>query len=318
MELTIPLAHSKPQPSKELIIFNHLYPRMNFSANEKLTYDNLKKGFIGEEKFYHILKKTLDPYQLVLFNLLLESNNTEFQIDNTIIIQNTIFLFEVKNFEGDYYFEGNKWYIVSSRKEIRNPLLQLQRTEFLFKQILQKLNVNFDVKSYIIFINEEFTLYQSPLGLPIIFPTQLNRFIKDLNSQPQKLTAHHTKLAKQLMEIHIEESRHSRLPKYEYNQLKKGIVCRFCPGFMSYLSYKKLVCNKCGEEEEIASSVMRSVAEFNLLFPEIKITTRAIHEWCVVVESKKTIRKILLKHLTFIQHGKYSYYAFTTTNSQHV
>ncbi|MBO1005281.1 nuclease-related domain-containing protein [Pseudogracilibacillus auburnensis] len=303
------IPHNKPMPPKELQILTSLHPRMKLSTTEKQNYENLHKGFLGELKFYDLLCNHPSTNQITLFDLLLESNNTEFQIDSLIINQNTIFSLEIKNFEGDFYLEGDKWFVVGSGKEIRSPLLQLQRTEYLFKQILQKLHVNMTIKPYIIFINDDFTLYQAPIALPAIFPTQVKRFINKLNANSRKLTAHHTKLAKKLISMHLEESAHSRLPSYEYHQLQKGITCRTCSEFLSPINKMKLKCQGCGYEEAVDYGVMRSVAEFNLLFPK-KITTSQIHEWCVVISSKRRIREILLRHMTLIRNGRYSYYVF--------
>ncbi|MFD2130261.1 nuclease-related domain-containing protein [Pseudogracilibacillus auburnensis] len=224
---------------------------MNLSTNDKQNIESLHKGYIGERKFYNLLCNFSSTNQIELFDLLLESNNTEFQIDSLIISENTIFCLKVKHFEGDFYLERDKWYAVASGKEIRNPLLQLQRTDYLFKQLLQNLNVHTTVKSYIIFINEEFTLYQSPLNEPIIFPIQLKRFIKKLILDPkQPPTMQQRNVGKKLISMHIEESMHSRLPSYEYHQLQKGITYRTCSEFLSSINKMKLKCQGCGTKNQ--------------------------------------------------------------------
>ena len=304
-------SHHKPTPSKELRMYTSLHPRMNLSASQKRQYDNLNKGYLGELKFYDLLNKQHSTNRLALYDFLLESNETEFQIDSLIFHHNTIFPLEIKNFGGDFYFEENNWYVVNSKKEIRNPLLQLQRTEFLFKQLLHKLHVKMEVKPYLVFVNEAFTLYQSPIGPPIIYPTQLKRFIKHLNDNSQNLTAQHRNLANKLISLHIKESRNSRLPEYEYNQLKKGIICKNCSSFLSPFTKVRLKCQQCSYEENIESAVIRSVHEFALLFPDKRITTSAIHECCAVINNKERIRKIILKHMILIRNGRFSYYVFT-------
>jgi hypothetical protein len=50
------------------------------------------------------------------------------------------------------------------------------------------------------------------------------------------------------------------------------------------------------------------VEEIKLLFPEKKITTNNVYEWCKIVESKKTIRTILNENLTIISFGRSSTY----------
>ncbi len=58
----------------------------------------------------------------------------------------------------------------------------------------------------------------------------------------------------------------------------------------------------------VPSAVIRSVEEFKLLFPNQKITTKAIHEWCQVVESKKSIKCILEKNFKIIENNRWSYF----------
>lgn len=301
---------SNPVPSKELQLLIHLHPRMNFSTAENGNFNNLQKGHFGEVKLYHLLKNEKSSNHIILFDLLLESNNTESQIDCLLIDQQTIILLEVKNYEGDFYMERDQWYVVGSGKEIRNPLQQLQRSEFLMKQLLQKLNVKMTIKSYVVFVNEAFTLYQVPLGLPYIFPTQLQRFIQKQNANSKTPTTLQHRLAEKLIAMNMEESVHSRLPVYKYEQLRKGIICSSCFQFLSHFTKVKFICKNCETEEAIESAVMRSVEEFALLFPDRKITTSAVWEWCQVVESKKMIRRILTKHMKIIPKGRSSHFLF--------
>jgi hypothetical protein len=66
------------------------------------------------------------------------------------------------------------------------------------------------------------------------------------------------------------------------------------------------VCNECGCKELVASAVMRSVEELTLLFPNRKISTNDIHEWCRVVESKKRISRILGRNFKIVGVGQWA------------
>jgi len=135
---------------------------------------------------------------LILNDLLLEINNTIFQLDSLLIAQQIIYLFEVKNYEGDYYIKDDQWYSSFSGKEIKDPLLQLKRSESLLRKLLESIQSNFLIKSYFVFLNPEFTLLQASKELPIIYPNQINRFVKKLNPQfLSKLNQRGTKLAEQ-------------------------------------------------------------------------------------------------------------------------
>lgn len=115
-------------------------------------------------------------------NLLLQSNNPLFQIDHILIHAHTIFLFEVKNYEGEFYIDNDIWYVKSTKQEIQNPINQLNKSDYLLRQLIKNLGYNIPVKSYLVFVNREFTLYQLPPNLPILLRSQLNKFIQHLNN----------------------------------------------------------------------------------------------------------------------------------------
>jgi hypothetical protein len=90
--------------------------------------------------------------------------------------------------------------------------------------------------------------------------------------------------------------------------MKKGLTCCKCDSFSVTIVGKKLICGDCGCEELVTVSVMRNVEEFKLLFPEQKITTNVIHEWCGVVDSRKRISRVLRKNLKIIGLGQWAFY----------
>lgn len=294
--------------SDELKIWRILNTRMDLTEKEKKYYLNKEKGYEGEVQF-DLLTEKLTGQQLILNDLLLEVNNTKFQIDSTIFAQETINLFEVKNYEGDYLYNNEKFYTISE-KEIQNPLDQLKRCESLLRQLLQNLGMKIPIQGWLIFINPEFTLYQAPIDQRIIFPSQLNRFMKNFNSKPSKLNRKQIELAEHLVSLHQIESPYTRLPPYDFDQLRKGNSCRSCTSLLTSVRGTKLICDVCGEEEKVESAVIRSVAEIKLLFPDKKITTNGIYEWCKVIPSTPIIRRILQKNMKSTGIGQWSYYEF--------
>lgn len=104
----------------DLKLLRYLDLRMNVSEKEKKNYLNLEKGFQGELQFDVWLEK-LSGDKLILNDLLLETNNTTFQIDTLLVSQDTVYLFEVKNYQGDFHTEADRWYTISGN-EIENAL----------------------------------------------------------------------------------------------------------------------------------------------------------------------------------------------------
>ncbi|MCF6409787.1 nuclease-related domain-containing protein [Pseudalkalibacillus salsuginis] len=294
------------EESLELKIMRSLLIRMGLPGPDELYYLNLKQGFEGESEFDDRIVPLLDG-RLVINDLLLEHHNTLFQIDSLMISTKSIYLFEVKNYCGDFYVDGERWYSIAGN-EIKNPLLQVQRNESLLRRLLQDLGCNIPVEAYLIFVNPEFHLYQAPLNQNIIFPTQLNRFLENTKKKTSRLQGNHKKIAEQLLSLHLTETPNFRLPDYRYEQLKKGIYCPSCFGFYQQNTRLYFFCAKCGEKEDYETAVLRSVQEFKLLFPDDKITTNQIHEWCKITKEKKSTRKILYKNYKQVGHGKSSYY----------
>jgi len=292
--------------SPELQIYKSLHARMNLLPKDKQYFFNLKKGFEGEVMFDGKTEK-LQCDCLILNDLLLKHNSSTFQIDSLILLGEALYLFEVKNFEGDFYYESDKIY-TKSRIEISNPLIQLKRTESLLRQLLQSLGFNTTVTASVVFINPEFTLYQCPQDKPFLLPTQITRNLKQLNDNPAKLNGKYKILAEKFVSLHIEESPYSQLPAYHYDLLQKGIKCEVCNSFLITVEGNHCKCLECGHKEALSKAVLRSVKEFQLLFPDQKITTNIIQDWCKVVQPKYRIRRVLERNFNPVGVHQWTYY----------
>jgi hypothetical protein len=303
------MPHYKPRmKSKELRVLGSLNARMELSSKDKQHYAYLVKGYQGEVVFDQLTSK-LENDLYVLNDLCLEHNKSFFQIDTLVIAQHTIYPYEVKNYEGDYRYESGNFYPKLSKDDIKNPLDQLKRSKSLLRPLLKNLGFHLPIEGVVTFVNPHFTLYQAPLNEPIIHPTQLNNLMRKLNEIPSKLTNRHKMLADQLISMHQTESPYTRFPPYSYEQLQKGIICAKCHSLISSVQGKmKIVYDKCGHEETVDSAVLRCVEELVLLFPDIKITTNVVYEWCGGVGSRKLIRRVLMQNYTLIGFGQWSYY----------
>jgi hypothetical protein len=292
----------------ELKILRLLNNRMKLTEKELTHFLHLEKGYEGEKMFDEWLKQLPSNF-LVVNDLLLESNNTFFQIDSLVISPVTIYIFEVKNFEGDYIIDigADKWRSLSG-SEIKNPIHQLNRSEILLRQLLQKSSFNPSIESYVVFVNPNFYLYQAPVDLPIIFPTQINRYMNKLKLKSSKLIEKHHRLAKQLLALHCVDSPYKRLPYYNFELLKKGTTCVYCGSFKISNNDSMIVCHDCGKVEASTNGIMRTVDEIQTLFPDIKITTNIVYDWSKLNYSKKTVYRTLTNNLQQIGFGRASYF----------
>ncbi|MFF2448812.1 nuclease-related domain-containing protein [Neobacillus sp. NPDC058068] len=301
------MAYKPRTKSTELIILGFLNTRMNLPEKDKQHYFSLKKGYEGEVMFDSLTEK-LQCECYILNDLLFKVNNTMFQIDS-LIISETIYVYEVKNYEGDYFYDAAADRLYKKpKKEYNNPLHQLNRGESLLRQLLQNIGYNFPIEAQVVFINPEFTLYQAPLDKPFIFPTQVNNYLKNFDSTPSRLSGKHKLLAEKLISLHIEGNPYTLLPPYKYEDLRKGNNCEVCNSFSITVSGQKCICGDCGHEDLVTSAVLRNVKEYMLLFPERKITTNNIYDWCGGVPCKKTIRRVLARNFKQVGVHQWSYY----------
>lgn len=287
-------------------IWRILNARMTLTDDEQKKFYYLEKGFAGEVQF-DLHTERIQSNPLILNDLLLDSNNSNLQIDSTLIYPKTIYLFEVKNFEGDHYYESGNFYRLNG-KEVKNPLDQLKRIKFLFRQLLQNLGYRYYVEGYVVFINPEFTLYQTPKDEPIIYLSQLPRFMKKLNELPCQLTKQDHALADKLVALHQIESPYTRIRPYNYAELQKRPTCHMCHSSSLSVCGKKLVCEDCGYEELVETAILRGVWELRLLFPNMRITTNLVYDWCEGAGSKKMTSRILKENLHMMGNKKYTYY----------
>ncbi|MDR6998241.1 nuclease-related domain-containing protein [Neobacillus niacini] len=281
--------------SDDLKRFKILKERTELTSYEKRYLQSLIKGFEGEVQF-DLLVDQLQSKPLILNDLFLEVGNTKFQIDSSLIFQETLHFFEVKNFEGDYIYDHENFHSVSGNP-IQNPLDQLKRSKVLLRQLLKKLGYNLPIEGHVIFINPEFLLYKAPSELPFIFSSQINRFMKKLDTKSSKINQWHMTIASQLAALHLDKLSLIKLPSYQHAPLKVGPICKVCNSFSVSPQGHSLFCHDCGCSETAESAVLRYVEELKLLFPLRKITTNEVFYWCGGVISKKRICKILGKYL---------------------
>ena len=299
----------KSRTESDLVkLLGFLNTRMILSEDDLKQYLNLKKGYEGEVAFDQLTAANLTSDIYVLNDIMLEINHSKFQIDSSLIIQDTIFPCEVKNFEGNYFLKDDEFYFCGAKSPITNPLHQVKRAETLLQQYLKKNGFYFRIVPYLVFINPKFFLYHAPQNDSIIFPPHLSSFMEKLNSKTSNPNGKQQKLADKMIADHIIESPYPKLPHYEYHSLEKGLTCAICNSFFISCDDRKAKCDQCGFVEEIELAVVRSVEEFKLLFPDLKITTNIIHDWCRVVESRKTIRKFLKKNYKAVGYGQWAFY----------
>ncbi|WP_062532677.1 nuclease-related domain-containing protein [Jeotgalibaca dankookensis] len=274
-----------------LKIMTALNTRMSLSKEHQRYYHNLKSGYEGECLFDQYVKEYVPLSCAVLNDLQLKIYTTDFQIDTLIIHDQTISIYEIKNYQTDITYHHNN-FITKSGTIITNPLGQLNRTETALRNWLKLNRLTYDVEAYVCFINPEAMIYGAPYHPNIIYACQLSRHLKNLNPHTSKAE----QLMKTLMENHIADFRSGKdLPDYQKETIKKGVACRYCHSFETKIKDRTTYCLTCGQTESTQETMNRQIAEFQVLFPEELLDTAVLHDWCKKQVSKQRLYRQLAK-----------------------
>ncbi|MBP2239493.1 hypothetical protein J2Z40_000046 [Cytobacillus eiseniae] len=293
---------------EELTFLNALKPRMTLSEIDRQQYYRLRKGYEGEMLFDQLTDK-LQSECYIMNGLLLKVNNSTFQIDTLIIISGTIYLYEVKNYDGDYLYDTETDRIYKlPQTEYNNPLHQMNRTKSLLRQLLHTIGHKFPIESHVVFINPQFTLYQAPLNKHFIFPTQVTSHLRNLDAAMSSHNGTDRLLADKLVSLHIEKSPYTRLPSYKYEHLKTGVNCKFCHSFSIDVNGLSCICSNCGFKESVETAIVRTIKQIKLLNPNWKITTNEAIKWCGLINCRKRVSRILRKNFKIAGKYRGTYY----------
>lgn len=288
----------------ELQVYEALIYRKRFSSKDKRRYRSLKRGYEGEVYFDHLLEQLPGGY-ILLKDLCLNYNDRFFQIDQGLLYNNLFYMYEIKNYIGEYYDQDEKLYHISE-KEVDDPLIQLKRSSSLLRQLFHQLGFTTPIVPTAVFPNPEFTLFHAPRTDKIILPSQLGQYIRQFN-QTIPLSPSLQQLSDKLHSLNKKTSPQQTLPDYHYNELKKGMRCPSCSGILKDIAKNSCTCRACGEKENLQHVILRNIDEFQILFPNQKITTKIIHDWCEM-DLNWSIRTVLKKNFEKMGANKGAYF----------
>lgn len=291
---------------EELLILQVLEQRMSLSTSLKQRFYTLQVGYDGEITFDKSLL-ALEWDSITIHDLRIKQNFSEVQIDTLVIANKKIFIFEVKNFVGEYYWESQTLF-KKPNKQVKNPLHQLERSKLLIRQLVNEWQCNYSVEAFLIFIHPQFTLFNASFEEPIILRSQLEERLHTFKRLSSGVTLENKNFAEKLIQMHLKTNSFVELPNYQYHQLKKGILCVHCHSILTQFRGRKCFCNHCNLSESIYTAVNRLGKEFSLLFPEEQITVKKIYDFSGGIVSKQIIRTALKKQYQLCGSSGHSFY----------
>lgn len=300
---------AKPREDSKLFKgLTYLEKRTQLRQDSRKQLINLEKGILGEEFFGSLVKKYLNSDVLVLHDLLLIHNGSTFQIDSLLISSTKVFLYEIKNYQGNYTNEQGH-FMTASGKEINNPSTQLKRTETLLRKLLLDLDFDFDVEGYTVFTNPSFYLYQAVKTDPFIFSPQFENHFREVNNQSKTLKKVHYYLSDKLIQIQREEAPYQKqLPEYNYSEFRKGLSCIKCSCLATVHTQRTVHCLEYGHRNDLSDTIVKNIDQFVFLFPDKRLTSSMLSDWMGHTINKKRLARILNKEYARVGCSKGTYY----------
>ncbi len=282
-----------------------LEKRYDLDRDQQIQLDKERKGRIGEYYLKSLIETKLNPEISVISDYRFEVNGSECQIDFLILLNQSCIIIEVKNYYGDFEIRPDGFYRLNPLRKIKHPFSQVERAEIMLHSHLKRLNLNLNIKYYVVFVNEQFSLYCLTRDMPVVMASQLNRFLDSLNEEVYDKK--HEYIVRRLEDSRLLKSRYELELNLDFNKAKKGLACQYCSGWLEVDTYKQLKCQSCGTREEIESAIGRSITELETLFPSDEITLRRLLEWIDHTYSPSKLRRLLKEicHTHGSKKGRY-------------
>jgi hypothetical protein len=259
---------------------------MDLESDDYDYYLELQKEYEGAEQFDELTEK-FDVHCLILNDLQLKMRWETFQIDALHIFSDRLMLYKILNYEGEHFWQERVLTKIGGGL-LENPALGLLETQVRLGMQLMDWGYQMKVEAFAVYINPEFTLFNSPSDEQLTLPSQIPEYFREL-SAGDALTPEQMELADRLMEINNPDIP-IKMPEYHFDQLSKGIPCTACGALLETVSGRYQTCENCGKSVNVKSAIKTSISDFRFLFPKEPVTSSRMVDWCGVGQSDRIFR----------------------------
>jgi hypothetical protein len=290
------LLRAKPLKLEQLSILN---TRTELSHEEKRELDYLMTGYLGELSFDSILDNFIKETNSIhikdyRFNTNLSSTNRtttsqspEVQIDSLLLTGNSIYTFEVKNYNHDLIYGEEDWAQLNGEL-LKSPMIQISRQNQELLKLLNNIPDQTKIFSSIVFINPTQTIYNLPFGKNILVFSNLKSFLK------RNIKNNRREWGDLLSYF---ETRRTLKSIYNYkvninlNTLRPGVFCKECYTALSRESKYRYQCKKCLTTIHTLDVIKRLCEEIKIINPEWPVNAAIISQLSGGQVSKSHINK---------------------------
>lgn len=291
---------------KELLYYRALSRRMHLNKEAQKRLEIHERGYEGEVTYDKVYDGVLN-HLYVFRGVYLRVEDSTLQCDSLIISDNGFIVHEIKNYSGNYKYEGEKWF-VRNFEISEDPLIQLKRTMTKLIKLKYANNLNFTIEGKIVFPNIDFSLSSAHDNIWdfTVMRNQLKRHLSSLKNYP--VTHHAVELVEAIQSHIVEDTFFDKVA--DFDQLKKGVYCRSCGSFDVAKSNVHFKCNVCSHQDTIHTVILSAIAELNALFYNQPITRSKVWDILGRQVGRTTIINVLKKYCEVNGSGSNTTYRF--------
>lgn len=308
----------KPRTLQKL---DALIPRLSNQHQQlpklKANAARLQKGYNGERRLDYYLRSLTNTYH-ILSDVGLKVWNKDIQIDTLIISPQSIYMIEVKNFEGTLTFDTTQRQLIQKttnqiEKSYTYPLTQADNTVYLMMQWLQYHHMpSMPIHSYIALaqpstivrvkgdeaVIAKYVMKAEEAALKIMQTEQTYEQINKGNIQRRN------QLITSIME-YVHEFSIDVIKKFDIkeNEIKPGTKCLKCGNIPMKYYHGKWTCQRCSTISDNAHEA--TLNDFFLLYKDDITTQEAMY--FLELDNRHITYRILKKSNVLYQHKTQSW-----------
>lgn len=286
--------------------------RVRFTEQENFMFYRQNLGDEGEELTSKIIREIIPQKWYWLENVYFAHFSGHVQIDGLLISDKGVHLFEVKNLVGEYFFENGIWRKNGYELD-RDFFNQTKRAGEIVRAILRLLNLEVPVRSRLVLASDvdnvkfmDVNAVQNQVLRRWELKPYIEKLIKENVPRTEKVNAMDIQDA--IIKVKAETPAVKELD-LKGRKIKLGILCENCDAEVDLcVSRYHAVCRACGYYENREKSILRSICEFSVLFPQLDANSANIIWFLNNTRLTKYVRSILNKYFKFSKKGRYHIY----------
>lgn len=219
----------------------------------------------------------------------------EVQIDNIIIAGDQLYTFEIKNYQYDIEYLGDRSWRFVSGKEIVNPLNQVDNQRNALTGLMREFNMHLNMANNIVFIHPEQTIYNVPNHQNIYVSTNLKKRLRHVLKPNQY---DYSRFVAMLDSRRILRSAYDADVNVSFEELAGGVYCPECENSrLKRVHRDKFICEECKVESWQYEVVQQLIEELRILNSSWNLNSEMISKYSNKVISSSTVRRYRIKGL---------------------